>query len=79
MKVVNISILWFFLTLLFFNCSRKLSDEPKIDCINESLIDSQALCYEIYAPVCGCNDKTYSNDCKALNNGILRYEEGECS
>ena len=62
MKVVNISILWFFLTLLFFNCSRKLSDESMIDCINESLIDSQALCYEIYAPVCGCNGETYSND-----------------
>ena len=46
--------------------------------IDESLINEQAACYLIYAPVCGCNDVTYSNDCVAQNNGVLSFTEGAC-
>ncbi len=35
-------------------------------------------CVWIYQPVCGCNDKTYSNECVALQNGVNVYHEGEC-
>lgn len=35
-------------------------------------------CYEIYAPVCGCNDVTYANDCHAECAGVTNYTEGEC-
>ncbi|MGN7889991.1 Kazal-type serine protease inhibitor family protein [Dyadobacter endophyticus] len=33
----------------------------------------------IYHPVCGCNGKTYGNECEALAHGITSYQNGECS
>jgi hypothetical protein len=35
-------------------------------------------CYEIYAPVCGCDNVTYSNDCHAECAGITDYSDGTC-
>jgi len=43
------------------------------------LIDETVACYLIYAPVCGCNNETYSNDCIASSNGVLSYTEGACN
>ena len=31
-----------------------------------------------YSPVCGCNEKTYSNSCFASVNGILLWKPGPC-
>ncbi|MFB9295864.1 protease inhibitor Kazal-type [Persicitalea jodogahamensis] len=39
---------------------------------------SNRCCYRIYTPVCGCNGKTYSNDCEAEGHGITWYTKGEC-
>ena len=36
------------------------------------------LCPEIYDPVCGCNSKTYVNDCHAKNDGVLLWTVGAC-
>lgn len=47
-------------------------------CIDESLIDETAACYLIFAPVCGCDGTTYSNDCVATINGVLTFKEGAC-
>lgn len=47
-------------------------------CIDAELINQTTVCYEIYAPVCGCNEKTYSNDCIAESNGIILYVDGAC-
>ena len=47
-------------------------------CIDSTLIGNSDECIEIYDPVCGCNEITYSNTCYAAANGVLTWEKGEC-
>lgn len=41
-------------------------------------IDPACPCSRIYAPVCGCNNKTYDNSCMAECAGIKTYTKGTC-
>ena len=36
------------------------------------------MCTTQYDPVCGCNNKTYSNACEAEAVGITNYTKGAC-
>ena len=64
-----------FLVLSFaFGCS----DGPEIIPCVISEVSNDIVCIEIYEPVCGCNDVTYSNECYAELNGISSWTEGEC-
>jgi hypothetical protein len=38
----------------------------------------QIVCTEEYSPVCGTNNKTYSNACFAKKDGVKSYVSGEC-
>ena len=40
---------------------------------------NDATCIEIYDPVCGCNNITYSNECYATINGITSWKDGVCN
>lgn len=72
MKVIYVIVLF-----LSFGCN---SDDDNVDnCIDESKIDLNAACIEIYDPVCGCDDKTYPNSCYAQNAGVKSFTNGECN
>ncbi|RAP32059.1 kazal domain protein [Candidatus Marinamargulisbacteria bacterium SCGC AG-414-C22] len=64
----------FLITILYLvSC-----DSDKNICINPADIDVDAVCTEVYDPVCGCNHITYANACQATKQGIQLFTEGEC-
>jgi len=47
-------------------------------CINPAQIDPNAICFQLWDPVCGCDNNTYSNECYAFYAGVTSWTPGEC-
>ena len=53
----------------------QLSSDPTL---NGFCMELTEYCPEIYDPICGCNNVTYSNECKAASFGVSVLHTKEC-
>ena len=75
MKLRFLLIVILFSTVLFFSCDKNNNcvSTPSFQsgiCIDSTLVNDSLVCIEIYDPVCGCDDVTYSNSCYADRYGV---------
>ena len=50
-----------------------------VSCVDEGKVDKNAVCAQDFAPVCGCNEVTYNNECEAESAGVSSWRSGQCT
>ena len=57
--------------MLSFTCTNDDVNVINADCLTDPTPDT--VCTMDYVPVCGCDEKTYSNACVAGASGVLTW------
>ena len=67
-----------YILILLFNCLLIGCDRDSASPCKVDGLDGR-ICTEVYKPVCGCDNKTYSNSCYAERDGVSSWNDGECT
>ena len=67
------------LPLLLATCTPPAASPPAAGCIDPAKIRKDAMCTMEYAPVCGCDGRTFGNACAATNAGVQTVVPGPCA
>jgi hypothetical protein len=67
------NFLYLILIIAVFSC-RSMETE----CIDRSKVDANRACTFLYKPICGCDGKTYGNQCEAERAGVTSWKDGAC-
>lgn len=53
--------------------------ECNVDDLGGTCVQIPDLCTQDFVPVCGCDGKTYGNDCERLAARVQKSHDGECT